>query len=110
MPRFNTRTHAHRHRRAALKAGPAPVQSYEYKFTDPNFRPDLTRGIGGQVTYRHGADHRVRLTVQQARFWVDQGRLERVNPPQEGEDFSPHEQAPEKKEEVKAQPNVRTRA
>jgi hypothetical protein len=64
---------------AAMKA----PETAEYVITDPNHHPDLRGEFAGARVYRRGEQQLVRLTPAQAQFYLDQGGLEPLNPPEE---------------------------
>lgn len=73
---------AHRHKRMAMRA-PRPVAPrLAYRITDPHHKPDLRGQFGGIKVDRHGPHQVVRMTAKQARFFLDQGALEPMAPPE----------------------------
>lgn len=84
---------AHRHRRAARKAGAKAVERMDYVITDPHHRPDLRGEFAGAKVRKVGGKQVVALSAKQARFYLDQGVLEPL-----------HKAAPEAKADKSAAP------
>lgn len=73
---------APRHHYAAAQAVRPQDPLYEYEVLDPNHQPDLNGELAGGKVYRRGAKEFVRLTEEQARFYLDSGSIKRAEPPQ----------------------------
>jgi hypothetical protein len=59
-----------------------PQETAEYVITDPAHHPDLRGEFAGAKVQRRGEQQIVRLTPAQAKFYIDQGGLEPLNPPE----------------------------
>jgi hypothetical protein len=70
---------SYRHTRAARQAGnPAPEKAL-YEIIDPNHKPDLNGELAGAKVQLENGKQRVALTAAQARFYLDQGVLRRLD-------------------------------
>ena len=47
----------------------------EFEVLDPNHQPDMNGELAGGKVYKKGAKQFVRLTVDQARFYLDSGSI-----------------------------------
>jgi hypothetical protein len=71
--------HTHEARQAAMNAVPVAPKTYEYEVLDVQHRPHLT---GLDVYYKDGKQT-VRLTEKQAQFYIDNGAMAKITPPEE---------------------------
>lgn len=69
-----------RHQWAARQMGRAPDPLIEYEVTDPFHVPDMNGELAGGRVYKVGEKQFVRLTEQQARFYLDSGSIAEVKP------------------------------
>jgi hypothetical protein len=67
-----------RHHNAARKAAKLPPEKVAYKITDPHHTPDMKGEFAGAKVRRQGGAQVVLLTPAQAKFYVDQGVLEKL--------------------------------
>jgi hypothetical protein len=67
-------------RQAYLKkeAGRVPDPMSEYEVTDPNHKPDLNGQLAGGRVYTRMGKQYVKLTDDQARFYLDSGSIKAV--------------------------------
>jgi len=54
----------------------------EYEVMDPNHEPDLNGELAGGKVYKKGGKQFVRLTEDQARFYLDSGSIQAVEKPE----------------------------
>ena len=80
---------AHRHHRAARKAGPVAPETFLYEIVDSNHMPDLRGEFAGVKVQRHGAKQVVRLTAEQAKFYLDGGGLKKMADEEVTEEVAP---------------------
>lgn len=64
-------------------------QTAEYVILDPAHHPDLKGEFAASRVYRRGDKQLVSLTPAQARFYLDQGGIEPLNPPDTTTDETP---------------------
>jgi hypothetical protein len=64
-------------RRRQLEARAVPIK-HEYQITHPTHKPDLRGEFAGVKVYRRGGKQFVKLSPAQAKFYLDQGAIERV--------------------------------
>jgi hypothetical protein len=69
------------------QAGRPPDPLIEYEVLDPNHQPDLNGELAGGVVYTKSGKQFVRLTEEQARFYLDSGSIQLVQA--EGEPEKP---------------------
>ena len=62
----------------ARQAGRAPDPLVEYEVLDPNHKPDLNGELAGGKVYRKAGKEFVKLTEEQARFYLDSGSIKPV--------------------------------
>lgn len=67
---------------AMRQAGRPPDPLIEYEVLDPNHQPDLNGELAGGVVYTRSGKQFVRLTEEQARFYLDSGSIQPVNVPE----------------------------
>ena len=67
-----------RHQNAARKAAAKPPEKTAYKITDPSHTPDMRGEFAGAKVKRSGEHQIVHLTERQAKFYVDNGALEKM--------------------------------
>ena len=82
-----------RHYWAAVNAGRPPDPLVEFEVLDPNHEPDLNGELAGGKVYRRGAKEYVRLTVDQARFYLDSGSIQPVAAEEQPMSLRPAQQA-----------------
>ena len=62
----------------ARQAGRTPDPLVEYEVLDPNHKPDLNGELAGGKVYRKAGKEFVKLTEEQARFYLDSGSIKPV--------------------------------
>jgi hypothetical protein len=67
--------YAQRHHYAARMAGRAPDPLIEYEVMDPTHQPDLNGELAGGKVYLREGKQFVKLTEDQARFYLDSGSI-----------------------------------
>jgi hypothetical protein len=67
-----------RHQNAARKAGAEPPEKTAYRIADPNHVPDMRGEFAGVKVRKHAEHQVVHLTEQQAKFYIDNGALEKL--------------------------------
>jgi hypothetical protein len=66
---------APRHEFLAREAGRPPDPLIEFEVLDPHHEPDLNGELAGGKVYKRGVKQFVRLTAEQARFYLDSGSI-----------------------------------
>jgi hypothetical protein len=66
-----------RHQNAARKAAKAPEKT-AYRIADPHHVPDMKGEFAGAKVRKHAEHQVVHLTERQAKFYVDNGVLEKL--------------------------------
>ena len=69
---------SNRHIYNAMNAARQPDPLIEYQVMDPYHQPDLNGELAGGKVYRRGGKEFVRLTAEQARFYLDSGSIQPV--------------------------------
>jgi hypothetical protein len=82
-----------RHQWAARAAGQPPAPLIEYEVLDPNHEPDLNGELAGGKVYRKSGKEYVRLTADQARFYLDSGSIQEVQKEEAPPEAEPQQQA-----------------
>ena len=82
-----------RHYWAAVNAGRAPDPLIEFEVMDPFHEPDLNGELAGGKVYRRGPKEFVRLTADQARFYLDSGSIAPVAAEEQPMSLKPAQQA-----------------
>jgi hypothetical protein len=62
-------------RERELRNAPLLNPLVEFEVLDPNHEPDLNGELAGGKVYKRGLKQYVRLTVDQARFYLDSGSI-----------------------------------
>ena len=60
------------------QAGRQPDPLVEYEVTDPNHKPDLNGELAGGRVYTRMGKQLVKLTDEQARFYLDSGSIKPI--------------------------------
>ena len=63
------------------KMGRPPDPLIEYEVLDPMHEPDLNGELAGGKVYKKSGKEYVKLTADQARFYLDSGSIAPVPPP-----------------------------
>lgn len=63
------------------QAGRPPDPLFEYQVLDPFHEPDLNGELAGGKVYKRSGKEFVKLTADQARFYLDSGSIAPVPPP-----------------------------
>jgi hypothetical protein len=67
-----------RHQNAARKAAAKPPEKTAYRIADPHHTPDMKGEFAGAKVRRSGEHQVVHLTPAQAKFYLDNGALEKL--------------------------------
>jgi hypothetical protein len=73
-----------RHQWAARQMGRPLDPLLVYEVLDPFHQPDMNGELAGGKVYKVGDKQYVRLTEQQARFYLDSGSIAEVKPEEPG--------------------------
>ena len=80
---------SNRHIYNAQTAPRQPDPLIEYEVMDPYHEPDLNGELAGGKVYKRGGKEFVRLTADQAKFYLDSGSLQPVPPAEQPMSLKP---------------------